>query len=455
MAKNDGLNRRLFLKRAGITAFAAGAAGAVGSGPLSAVAAAAAAEAAGGGKYDFDTPYSRVGTDSVKWDQAIRTYKKPNLIAGMGIADMDFRCAPSITNALTERIKHENWGNLDMPKEYTAAVVAWNKKRYNLDIDPESMVLTTGVHPGIIATLRAYAPPGSKVLLNTPTYNGFYGDLRATNTLPEDVPMRNDKGKFSIDFDEFERHISHDTNVYILCNPQNPTGNMWSPADLLKIGQICLAHRVLVIADEIHCDFAMKGVKYTPFASLPDKAVVNNSVTFKACSKSFSLAAMKKAWGFSTNPDIIAKVRANNRADITTLGMVANKAALTEGADWLDQLLPYIDTNHDMVVNFMKTKLPQITVAKAQGTYLQWVDVSYVAQKIGAKQKAASMSSGRRQMSAEQVVQDWFAENAGVALNAGSSYGTGGQNHQRMHIATSKKTLQAGLDSMAAAVNKL
>lgn len=453
MSQNQ-LNRRSFLKRAGITAFAAGAAGAVGSGPLSAVTAAAAPEA-GGTKFDFDTPYSRVGTDSVKWDQAIRTYKMPNLICGMGIADMDFRCAPCITRALTERIKHENWGYLDMPKEYTEAIVAWNKKRYNLDVDPESLVLTTGVHPGIIATLRAFAPPGSKVLLNTPTYNGFYGDLRATNTLPEDVPMRNEGGHFSIDFDEFERHISHDTNVYILCNPQNPTGNMWSAADLLKLGEICLAHRVLVIADEIHSDFAMKGIKYTPFSSLPNKAVVNNSVTFKALSKSFSLAAMKNAWGFSTSPEIMAKVRANNRADISTLGMVANKAALTEGADWLDQLLPYIDGNHEMVASFFKSELPRLTAVKAQGTYLQWVDVKYVADKIGAKAKAASMSTGKRMVTPEQVVTDWFAENAKVALNAGSSYGTGGVNHQRMNIATSKKTLMAALESMAMAVKKL
>ncbi|MBI3403676.1 MAG: aminotransferase class I/II-fold pyridoxal phosphate-dependent enzyme [Acidobacteria bacterium] len=452
MAKHDGLNRRSFLKRAGITAFAAGA---VGGGPLAAVASAAAAEAAGNTKFDFDTPYSRVGTDSVKWDQQIRTYKKPNLIAGMGIADMDFRCAPCITNALAERIKHENWGYLDMPKDYTDAIGAWNKKRYNLEIDPESLVLTTGVHPGLIAALRSISPPGTKVLLNTPTYNGFYGDLRATGTLPEDVPMRNDSGKFSIDFDEFERHISSDTHAYILCNPQNPTGNMWSQEDLMKIGQICLQHRIVVLADEIHCDFVMKGAKYTPFASLPDKKVVNNSITFKACSKSFSLAAMKNAWCFSTNPDLIAKVRANNRADITTLGMVANKAALTEGAEWLDQLLPYIDSNHEMVANYVKANMPMVKCVKAQGTYLQWLDVTAVADKIGAKQKAASMSTGKRMVSPEQVVQDWFAENAKVALNAGSSYGTGGQNHQRMNIATSKKTLQAALDSMAMALKKL
>ncbi|MBI3494149.1 MAG: aminotransferase class I/II-fold pyridoxal phosphate-dependent enzyme [Acidobacteria bacterium] len=455
MAQKHDLNRRSFLKRAGITAFAAGAASAVGSGSLTAVVAAAAADVATGGKFDFDTPYSRVGTDSVKWDQQIRSYKQPNLIAGMGIADQDFRAAPCIAQALAERCKHENWGYLDMPKDYIEAIVAWNKKRYNLDIDPETVVLTTGVHPGLISALRAFAPPGSKVLLNTPTYNGFYGDLRYTGTIPEDVPMRLVNGRYSIDFDEFEHHISRDTNVYILCNPQNPTGNHWSPEDLTRIGEICLRRRVLVLADEIHCDFVNKGQKYTPFASLPNKDIVNNSITFKAASKSFSLAAMKNAWYFSTNPDLLSKARAMNRADITTLGMVANKAVLTQGADWLDQLLPYIDANHDLVDSYIRANMPLVKTVKPQGTYLSWLDISAVADRIGAKQKAASMSKAGRMVSPETVVQDWFADNAKVALNAGSSYGTGGENHMRMNIATSRKTLQAALESMSMALKKI
>ena len=136
-------------------------------------------------------------------------------------------------------------------------------------------------------------------------------------------------GRFQFDFEDFERRIGPDTNAFILCNPQNPTGNMWSADDLMRIGEICLKQRVLVLADEIHCDFATKGQKYTPFATLPNKAVVNNSVTFKAASKSFGLAAMKCAWFFSDNMDLITRIRPNNRADLTTLGMIASKAAYT------------------------------------------------------------------------------------------------------------------------------
>ena len=148
------------------------------------------------------------------------------------------------------------------------------------------------------------------MLLNTPTYNGFYGDLRASGTMAEENPMKVVNGRYSIDFEDFERRISHDTNAFILCNPQNPTGNCWSPEDLMRLGEICLQRRVVVLADEIHCDFVTKGHKYTPFATLPNKAVVNNSITFKAASKSFGLAAMKCAWFFSDNMDYINRVKA-------------------------------------------------------------------------------------------------------------------------------------------------
>jgi len=192
-------------------------------------------------------------------------------------------------------------------------------------------VLSAGVHPALIAALQTFSPRGSKVLLQTPTYNGFYSDLTFTQTKPEDVPLKNVNGKFSMDFDEFERRISLDTHSFILCNPQNPTGNCWSAEDLTRIGEICLKHRVVVLADEIHCDWVTKGHKYTPFASLPNKAIVNNSLTFKAASKSFGLAAHKVAWFYSTNPELLNRVKVNHRADLNTMGMVANQAAVTGG----------------------------------------------------------------------------------------------------------------------------
>jgi cystathionine beta-lyase len=460
MAHINGLNRRNFLRSAGITAIA----GAVSSGTSLRAATESGFGAAPNGKFDFDTPYNRLGTDSTKWDAAVRTNNMENgIIAGMGIADMDFRCAPAITEALMKRIQHENWGYLDMPKTFVEGVVAWNKKRYNIDINPDSVVITTGVHPGIIATLRTFCPPGSKVLLTTPTYNGFYGDLTATGTKPEESLMKLVDGRFQFDFEDFERRIGPDTNAFILCNPQNPTGNMWSQDDLMRIGEICLKKRVLVLADEIHCDFATKGVKYTPFSTLPNKAVVNNSVTFKAASKSFGLAAMKCAWFYSDNMDLISRIKPNNRADLTTLGMIASKAAYSGGEDWLNQCVEYIDGNHDYVQKFINANIPMVKVgAKPQGTYLTWLDLTQVADKIGAKQMAAQSSSapagGRgaaRGMSPEAAVVRWIAKNAKIALNAGDTYGLGGANHARMNIATSRKTLEAALTSLATALDGL
>jgi cystathionine beta-lyase len=263
-------------------------------------------------------------------------------------------------------------------------------------------------------------------------------------------------GRYSIDFDDFESRISHDTHTFILCNPQNPTGNCWSAEDLTRIGEICLRRRVVVLADEIHCDFVMKGQKYTPFASLPNRDIVNNSLTFKAASKTFSLAAMKNAWFFSTNPDLLARVKVNHRADINTLGVVANRAALTEGEPWLDQLLPYLDRNHDFLEAYVREKMPLVKYTKAQGTYLAWIDVSQVVDRIGAKEKAAEASkTSPKPVTPEMIVQKWFAENAKVILTPGAEYGTGGAGHMRMNLGTSRKLIELALNNMARALEKV
>jgi cystathionine beta-lyase len=451
----DGLNRRAFLRNAGLTALAGAAAG--GSHPLLAATAAAAAGQAGG-KFDFDTTYNRFGTDSTKFDQQIRLYGKGSVEVGMGIADMDFRAAPCITEALTSRMKHENWGYLDMGKAtpaMTEAVAAWNKRHYGVDIDPNTIVISAGVHPALIATLVTFSPKGSKVLLQTPTYNGFYSDLTASQTRAEESPLKLVNGKYSMDFEDFERRISIDTHSFILCNPQNPTGNCWSAEDLTRIGEICLKHRVVVLADEIHCDWVTKGQKYTPFASLANKAIVDNSLTFKAASKSFGLAAHKIAWFYSTNPELLARVKVNHRADLNTLGIVANQAAITQGEEWLSQAVAYIDGNHDFVANYVNDKIPMIKTVKPEGTYLSWLDVTAVAEKINSKQLAAdynrTKAANMPALTPEQMVERFFVKQAKVHLNQGASYGPGGQNHMRMNIATSRKLVETALDHLAGA----
>ncbi len=454
MSKQHGLGRRSFLHSAGMTALL----GAVGGGAPSVAAAANAL--APGGKYDFDTPYNRFGTNSIKYDSIIRQYGKDSIQVGMGIADMDFRAAPSITKALKERLEHENWGYLDMPAAFAEGVIAWNKKHYGVTIPPEDLIITMGVHPGLIATLKTFSPVGTKVLLQTPTYNGFYGDLRASDTLAEEVLLKRlPDGRFAMDFDAFEKQISIDTNSFILCNPQNPTGNCWSAEDLLRIGEICLKHRVVVLADEIHCDWVAKGQKYTAFASLPNKAVVDNSITFKAASKSFGLAAHKVAWFYSTNKDFMTRIRVNHRADLNTLGLIANMGAYTpDGEEWLSQAVDYVDANTDFAVDYVNSKLPGVKAMKPQGTYLMWLDFTEFSDKIGTAKMAAdynrTKAANAPTLSKEQMLERYLVKNARVHLNAGQSYGKGSDNFMRMNISTSRKTIELALTNLATALNK-
>jgi cysteine-S-conjugate beta-lyase len=457
MSQQHGLDRRSFLKNAGLAALV----GAAGSPPAFARSAGSIeALAAPSGKFDFDTVYNRFGTDCTKFDQQIRVYGKDSVQVGMGIADMDFRAAPAITKAIQDRIQHENWGYLDMGgayvRSYMDGIIAWNKRRHGVTINPDTLVLNAGVHPAIIATLQTFSPKGSKVLLQTPTYNGFFSDLTFAQVLPEESPLKLVNGRYQMDFDDFERRISADTKTFILCNPQNPTGNCWSADDLTRIGEICLRRGVIVLADEIHCDFVTKGHKYTPFSSLPNKAIVHNSITFKAASKSFGLAAMKHSWMFSDNMELLGKVKANHRADLTTIGMVANKAAYDGGEEWLEQCVAYIDGNHDFVANFIADKMPMVKTIKPEGTYLSWLDVTAVAEKIGAIKLAEeanrTKAPGAPTLTPENMVERFFVKHAKVHLNQGASYGRGGANHMRMNIATSRKLLEVALNNMVNAL---
>ncbi|MCA1586536.1 MAG: PatB family C-S lyase [Acidobacteria bacterium] len=450
MSRNNGLDRRAFLKNAGMTALV----GVVSGSPPAVTTAAGSVLGPPVGKYDFDTVYNRVGTHCVKWDQQIRTYGKDNIAVGMGIADMDFKAAPAITKALLERIQHENWGYLDLPGSYAESILNWNKRRYRVEINPDLMMHSTGVHPALISALRAFSPPGSKVLVQSPTYNAFYTDITLVGCKAEENPLKLVGGRYSMDFEDLERRISHDTNTLILCNPQNPTGNCWSRDDLATLGEICLRRRVVVLADEIHCDFVNKAHTYTPFSTLDNEEVVRNSITFKAASKSFNLAATKVAYMFSTNADYMARVKATgHRQELNTLGVVASQAAYNEGEEWLDQVVAYIEGNHDFVEKFVSANMPLAKVTKPQGTYLAWLDVTSLADKIDAQRLAADANKSRSPQTAavtpETMVERFFVKHAKVQMNQGASYGYGGAGHMRMNIATSRKLVETALTNMA------
>lgn len=446
----QGIGRRSFLKRAGAAAAIGTAANIINlAGTQTAFGDHHAASEVGSGPFDFDEIYDRVGSNSVKWDQQIGKYGAGNFEIGMGIADMDFKAAPCITEALTKRSAHENWGYMDSTESLKEAICTWNEERHGVKVAQETVTIASGVHPGLIAALLAVSPPASKVVMNTPTYNGFWTDLRWSRTVASESPMIKDsEGVYHMDWDDFESRLTPDTHAFLLCNPQNPTGNCWSEEDLLRMGELCLKHGVTVLADEIHCDFVMKGQKYTPFASLPDKAIVDNSLTFKAISKTFSLAGMKNAYFFSTNPVLLERVRYFHRADINTLGVVANEAAYREGAPWLDQLLPYLDANHAFTEAQIAKRLPGVHYKKAQGTYLAWLDMREVVSAINAE--AEAKKAGLK--SAEHYMEQWLIERAHVQLNPGSNYGAGGEGHMRMNIATPRPLIDRAIDLLAGAI---
>jgi cysteine-S-conjugate beta-lyase len=448
MSKIVGLNRRSFIKNAGMTALA-GVAGAVTN--TASAQSSSSIPRLRDGKYDFDTPYNRVGTNCSRWDSPAGKYPPGVFKYGMGVASTDFECAPCITEALEERVQHHNWGYISTTEPLRDGIVKWNGERHGVDLDPASVTISDGVYPGVIAALRAFVPTGNKVLLTTPAYSGFYSMAGGARVGTVDSQMRYVNGRYEIDWEDLESKMTADVSAMIVCNPQNPTGNVWTKEELLRIGRLCVEHKIVVLADEIHSDVVRAGHKYVPFASLPDEQVVNNAVSFNAVSKTFNLAAMKNAYFYSKNPTLAARVNQFHRAELSTLGVVANEAAYNYGAEWFDQANAYLDNNHTFVENYVKQHMPNVGYTRNEGTFMTFLNFSKVLQAIGAEE----MAKAHGKASAEAYFQDWLTEKSGVYLNPGSSYGAGGEGHMRMNIASSRLVLKEVFDAMAAAVRNV
>ncbi len=453
MSQDHGLSRRTFIKSTGMATFA----GTVGVNRSFTETVTTPKLLERHVKHNFDEVYDRVGTDSVKWDEQINMYGKNNIAVPMGVADMDFRIAPAINKALRTRIKHENYGYLSMPPSYVESIVNWNKRRNGIDINRDLLLHASGVHSAILSALRAFCPPGSKVILQSPTYSAFYRDLKIAGCKKEENRLKLVNGQYVMDFEDLERRIDRDTHAIILCNPQNPTGNVWSREDLTTLGEICTKHRVVILSDEIHCDFVTKGNTHTPFASLSDEGIVRNSITFNSASKSFNLAAMRCAYMFSTNPDYIARIKESGHWEpLNTLGIVAGQAAYEEAEEWLQQVIAYIDGTMDYVERFIGSNIPLINFVKPQGTYLAWLDVNSVIGKIGAKEIATKANTGRDPLipsiTPEMIVERYFVEHAKVQINAGSPYGYGSAGWMRVNLATSRTLVKLALNNMAEAL---
>ncbi len=443
MTKVVGLDRRAFLRNASLTAIA-GATGSAAFTPSAEAATPTSSSRLANGRYDLDTPYNRAGWNCARWDSPARQYGD-KFKFGMGIASMDFEAPPCITEALAERCQHHSWGYISSTESLRDAIVDWNGNRHGVDIDPESITISHGVYPGVIAGLRSFVPAGSKVVMVTPIYSGFYSMCRHTKVDTVDSPMVFSNGRWEIDWQDLESKMTPDVTAMIVCNPQNPTGNVWTEEELLRIGRLCLEKQVVVLADEIHSDFVRSGHRYIPFASLPDRDVVNNSISFNAVSKTFNLAGMKNAYFYTSNPTLLGRIQQNHRADLNILGVVANEAAYREGGEWFDQVLPYIDANHAFTEEFVNKHMPTVKFKRAEGTFLTFMDFSQVMDAIGA----AEMAEAHGFRSPEHYFQNWLVDKSGVLLNPGASYGAGSEGHMRMNVASARVVLEDALQAMA------
>lgn len=424
-------------------------------------------------RVNFDAGYNRVGTSSIKFDYIKMTNPGKDLDVGMGIADMDFRTLPEVTAALKKRLETENWGYELPPLDLPSNIASWNQRRYNASVPTGNILNSVGVLDGVLSTLNAFGQEGDRVLLLTPAYSGFFATIPQANmTAAESEMIRDENGRYQVDWEDFETQLASGIKLYILCNPHNPTGNCWTADELKRMGDLCNQYGCLVIADEIHCDFVMEGNVYVPYAELGEEYAMN-SISYKSTSKSFNLASHRTGYMFSHNREYIDKVlrAGHQRLLLNIMGMIASNEALKHGDDYIDRQNAYLTENCKFVQQFCVERLPDIKYQIQEGTYLAWLDVTAVAAKLDAEAKAAELTAYNeannvtttdilgntsiKRYSTGTYMKEWFMDNAKIDINPGESYGKGGSGYMRMNLATNRATLEKALSNIEDAINTI
>lgn len=375
-------------------------------------------------KFDFDTVRERKGTGSLKWD------KDSAEILPMWVADMDFKTAPCIIEAMKRKIEHGIFGYTHVLPGYYEAITSWFKRRHGWVIDHESIIYTSGVVPAISAIIKGLLKPGDGIIVQSPAYNCFFSSIRNNGCRLVEAPLIYHPDGYNIDFAELERLTSEPwIKMLILCNPHNPVGRVWTKDELLRIGEICLKNSVFVLSDEIHCELTYEGHDYTPYQSL-GKDFAINSVACVSPAKAFNISGLQIANIVCPDPEIKRKVdrgiNDNEVCDVNTFGVVGLIAAYNEGEEWLDSLRQYLFRNYLEVKRFFNAGLPKFDILPLEGTYLVWIDCS---------------ATGLR----SDVLSRMLIEQQKLWLSPGTIYGEGGQNFLRLNIACPRAVLEDGL----------
>lgn len=376
---------------------------------------------------NFDEIIPRKSTNSYKWDSNPETRD----LLPMWVADMDFKTAPAVIEALRQRVDHGIFGYTKVPDEYYAAITHWFHHRHDWKINPEHIIYTTGVVPALSASIKGLTDEGDKVIVQSPVYNLFFTSIRNNRCSMLDNRLNALPGQpYEIDFDSLEG-LAGEAKLMILCNPHNPVGRIWSADELTRIARICAANDVTVISDEIHCELTYD-TPYVPFAPIAEE-VGCRYVILNSPSKAFNTAGLQIANIICPDRDMRWKIdRAindNEVCDVNPFGVVGLIAAYNDGSEWLDELRKYLWENYQTAKRFFEQHLPHYPITPLQATYLLWIDTT---------------TSG---IEAETLCKD-ILSTTGLRVSPGPDYGPGGENHIRLNIACPHSVMVDGLNRL-------
>ncbi|MCH4157333.1 MAG: pyridoxal phosphate-dependent aminotransferase [Acidaminococcaceae bacterium] len=389
---------------------------------------------------DFDQVIERRGTDCIKYDAAVARGKPEGLLP-FWVADMDFKAPDPVLAALRRRVDQGIFGYSDPePARYFAPLQKWYQSHHDWTPEQNWLVKTPGVVFALATAVKAFTKPGDSVLIQQPVYYPFSAVIINNGRRLVNSPLVLQDGVYHIDFADFEKKIvENQVKLFILCSPHNPVGRVWSAAELRRLGDICLQHQVLVVADEIHDDFVWPGFKHTVYASLGEK-YARQAVVCTAPSKTFNLAGLQVSNIFIPDPDLRQKfadeITRVGYSQLNTLGLVACEAAYRDGEAWLTALKAYLLENLNFTRRFLQENLPRIKLIEPQGTYLLWLDF-----------RALGLDEAQREALLLQKAKVW--------LDSGAMFGKDGDGFERWNITCPRVTLKQGLQALAAAVHKL
>ncbi|KAF9404277.1 hypothetical protein HW555_014424 [Spodoptera exigua] len=378
---------------------------------------------------EFDTVYNRRDTNCSKWDSIKETYGEDGLLP-LWIADMDFKANPAVIDALKQTAEQGILGYSQAPDSLYDAIQSWQKRHHNYSFPKEAILFNSGVVPSLSIAIQAYTKPGDTILIHDPVYHPFAKVVEQNKRKLIRSALFVEEEHFVMDLATMEEQIKNEhVRLFILCNPHNPGGRVWTKTELEAVGKICSEYDVLVISDEIHQDLVFAPHVFTTFNNV-HPTFKNFSITLTAATKTFNLAGIKNSMIFIENPDLrkkFIKVQEQNfQNEINTFGYVGTEAAYQHGDIWLEDLLVYLKENIDIVAGFLKNELPQVKMMRPEGTYLIWLDFS----ELGLT---------------DAQLQNQLVRKGKVVLNAGIIFGSRGTKHMRLNVACPKETLEEGL----------